>query len=838
MFVFDKSLLSLLSFNQMVCDAQLLKTRGYPIGKVTRRKKGMGHTFFRKFGQRDWREVRRNRQGRWELVPGGVRTSNSGEELPEDAQRHSDPWEKRVHQQANLVQGALDVARQKLLSQRTPEPDAIDHAIRLVEDAHREAAKYVHDLAALGNPEGKKLAAAARRQLKGIGSLSTATDLQQALNKLGKVWEKIGDKAKIIADAEAAKHAAAVTARPPQQPPARPATPPAPARVPTPAPKPAPAPVPENLYKPKDNDALGQRVRKAAEELFAFETMKGRQLSIDEKDILSSKLRRAREHTLEMIRGITNGPERKLIGNRVKEKFGEVERTISGMPGSIGRLVQLGQHDKAIDALRSAAVQALEGLKLYDEGAVYREGKKKEIEEQKKHEEEIQRQEEERKKQEEARKQEEERRLLTDRREKIRNAPPLPALKSQTGIQLLEACAKLKDIALSDEPVHDKHGMASEIRQARDAINTALAEFVAADPAANEEAKKAKNLLAPVALGGVGRQVDSGKHLSLAVSLFEAAQHAAAAFAVHEREEQAPLPPSPAHADGPHLRGVKDWIVAKSSFGNNVWDAPGADIKKILEAIDTPSKGATFLGGGIQPSFKLETEGGAECVFKPDELQSKRGRAEVTQGMCELAAFLIDRAIGLGMTPPVAMRNGYLPKSAVDQLRHAKGIVASPRKAYGGAGMMFISGMVNAMNKGGSSRYLTKALTNPDMMFEFQKMAILDYVIGHQDNHDGNWMVSQDMSKIIAVDHGFAFSDDPSGRISANSWPLRELRGGGVANIDPRIMQMVSRVDQGALLQELIDLGMEPEGRGAIARLNEVIASRGEFKKLKQIRNF
>lgn len=166
------------------------------------------------------------------------------------------------------------------------------------------------------------------------------------------------------------------------------------------------------------------------------------------------------------------------------------------------------------------------------------------------------------------------------------------------------------------------------------------------------------------------------------------------------------------------------------------------------------------LGGGIMET-RLVTATDAngktdQYVLKPES----GGNTAYVQGGTlagqEVAAYEIDRALGLGMVPETFL---------TESLRDGRG------KTGLASAQHFLTGAVTG----------TKLAEHPEWMpgkqpgtnAQWYKMAVLDAVIHNTDRHSGNFMFDKD-GNLHAIDHGLAFSE-PYGSGKLDSYYMKKV---------------------------------------------------------------
>lgn len=137
----------------------------------------------------------------------------------------------------------------------------------------------------------------------------------------------------------------------------------------------------------------------------------------------------------------------------------------------------------------------------------------------------------------------------------------------------------------------------------------------------------------------------------------------------------------------------------------------------------------------------------------------------------EVAGYQVGALLGLDKYLPVAaIRDGKA--KAGD---HIKGVLiefvnsgleeASKYDEWGGGGGFF-GGLFGPPKLVTASPVRLKALENLEKSKDLGKLAAYDYILGNEDGHDSNWLISKDSKRIKILDHGLAFPEN-------NDWGIR-----------------------------------------------------------------
>lgn len=142
------------------------------------------------------------------------------------------------------------------------------------------------------------------------------------------------------------------------------------------------------------------------------------------------------------------------------------------------------------------------------------------------------------------------------------------------------------------------------------------------------------------------------------------------------------------------------------------------------------------LGSGINASHKVTLSNGLEALWKPtrgEDMSSLRNQCEEDhQGRREAATYIVDRWMNhFTGVPPVVYR----------ELGGEKGTL-----------MLWVKDAQVAMDMETKAAGILKDTKGES----YQRMAVLDNVIGNLDRHDGNWMIDSG-GQAVPIDHGLCF---------------------------------------------------------------------------------
>ncbi len=207
---------------------------------------------------------------------------------------------------------------------------------------------------------------------------------------------------------------------------------------------------------------------------------------------------------------------------------------------------------------------------------------------------------------------------------------------------------------------------------------------------------------------------------------------------------------------------------------------------------------ASALGGqgNVNETYLAELDNAATGVFKPVAGENHSVRSDIPGdlGRREVAASRVDELFGFGLVPTTAMNE------IESDLAQRRQLPAGP-----GSLQLFAENSSPGLD---SDQYPVR---------QQQQIAVLDYVIGNTDRHDGNYLTGPN-GELVAIDHGYSF---PVGTQD----PIRSdfIRDHVNRPLDPAVLAAVRAVDVGQLRAMLVDSGLStPAVELAAARLEEI----------------
>ena len=178
--------------------------------------------------------------------------------------------------------------------------------------------------------------------------------------------------------------------------------------------------------------------------------------------------------------------------------------------------------------------------------------------------------------------------------------------------------------------------------------------------------------------------------------------------------------------------------VALAGEAFNAYTARAAQDPMVAGLLDPDLKvvKSKNLGSGINASSKVKLSNGVEALWKPtrgEDMSKLRDRCEEDhQGRREAATYIVDRWMNHHAgVPPVLYR----------ELGGEKGTL-----------MLWVKDAKVAMDLEEQAHDVLVDLKGES----YQRLAVLDHVIGNLDRHDGNWMIDK-AGQAVPIDHGLCF---------------------------------------------------------------------------------
>lgn len=165
-----------------------------------------------------------------------------------------------------------------------------------------------------------------------------------------------------------------------------------------------------------------------------------------------------------------------------------------------------------------------------------------------------------------------------------------------------------------------------------------------------------------------------------------------------------------------------------------------ADAEKHL--LSSVIKSEDELNSGVTKTYKVTFADGTMAAFKPDNGEGKQQRSNIPTGMQtarEVGAWEVAKIVGMtDLVTPVVQRDFQTTGTDPYDLQGLHGVFSQ-----------WQDGTI-AADHFQSARY--------DGTEDLARSAAFDFVIGNEDRHAGNWLVSES-DKLQLIDHSLAFPD-------------------------------------------------------------------------------
>lgn len=167
----------------------------------------------------------------------------------------------------------------------------------------------------------------------------------------------------------------------------------------------------------------------------------------------------------------------------------------------------------------------------------------------------------------------------------------------------------------------------------------------------------------------------------------------------------------------------------------------------------------------------------------------------------EVGAYQLDKLLGWGVVPPTALR--------FDEA----GTVVSAQESAGVRNWDFNRRYIAEV---ADDEHASKAVYRS--YTDFIKIALLDYILGQQDRHGGNFIVNKRTGRVLAIDNELALYDRPvNENLIQKSFRDRP--------IPPKLLADLKGLDEGDLRAALAGIN-KAQVDGAVGRLHKLIRER------------
>jgi hypothetical protein len=182
-----------------------------------------------------------------------------------------------------------------------------------------------------------------------------------------------------------------------------------------------------------------------------------------------------------------------------------------------------------------------------------------------------------------------------------------------------------------------------------------------------------------------------------------------------------------------------------------------------------------FNKGGSSLSFRVDFVDGSRAAFKPAQTNLQ------TIPRREVAAYRINRLLGLGAVPPATPRMvsradmfSHLHPETVAMLPRIRSeTIFDPRGNTAGVMMYWVpvikdSGLDTPEGIAQSTRWLTQGQTIPDekhaLAAQLADLLVFDFLISNPDRYSGgNMLTNEDGSRLLFMDNTLSFFIEPQG---------------------------------------------------------------------------
>ena len=238
-----------------------------------------------------------------------------------------------------------------------------------------------------------------------------------------------------------------------------------------------------------------------------------------------------------------------------------------------------------------------------------------------------------------------------------------------------------------------------------------------------------------------------------------------------------------------------------------------------------------FNKGGSSLSFRVDFADGSRAAFKPAQTNLQ------TIPRREVAAYRINRLLGLGAVPPATPRMvsrdeifSHLHPETVTMLPRIRAeTVFDPRGNTAGVMMVWVpvikdSGLDTLEGMHESARWLTQGQSIPAekhaLAAQLSDLLVFDFLISNPDRTSGgNMLTNEDGSRLLFMDNTLSFFIEPQGSDKTRSALARSQR------FSRRLYQALDRISEVTLTAALAqasegdyEILTKPEIRAVVSR--------------------
>jgi hypothetical protein len=217
----------------------------------------------------------------------------------------------------------------------------------------------------------------------------------------------------------------------------------------------------------------------------------------------------------------------------------------------------------------------------------------------------------------------------------------------------------------------------------------------------------------------------------------------------------------------------------------------------------TPIRGTRALGGGVSVTRIVIFDDGSKGVFKPHSGEAFHMRRDIVDG------FQTERETGAWEVAKLCKMDDLVTPCVEREYEGERGAVQE-----------FNNGAKIAHEAGSSRMY--------DGKKDIQRMAAFDFIIGNEDRHPGNWMITDD-NKIRAIDHGLCFPDTHYSR-GVNDYTLRHAET--LKDMTPKALAKPYVENKQEIMAALKKRGLSEGAVSGVGRRIDVLAESTDWKTL------